>query len=193
MTLYSQLKEKPTFFSDVYSYFTRGGYICILAENILQIFIIAFTLIFVTFTCFFLNWDAIGHCESEETCENMSSYIISPLSFHTTGITTCMFLFISVFIVYWTWISVALINDIFKFAHFKKYFSNNLSIKEKQLKVLPWDDIVKRMIEYDNELTTEMIIGSIMRKENYLISIISSNIFNINPMYYTNSFLWLFI
>jgi autophagy-related protein 9 len=54
---------------------------------------------------------------------------------------------------------------------------------------MSWPDIVTRLIAKDNQLTVEIIVGSIMRKENYLIAIISSNILGYKKNYYTKNFL----
>jgi autophagy-related protein 9 len=168
---YEELKIDSGFYSNVYSYYVRGGYICILVENILQIILIAFTLMFVTFVCFFLDWNLIKLCESEETCKSVSNYIISPNTFHNTSILVCMYIFIIMYSIYWIWISIALINDIYKFRNYKNYFKECLYIKQKEIKTMTWETVVNRIIEYDTELTPEIIVGSIMKKvkENLVI------------------------
>lgn len=191
MCNYVTLSKDPLFFSNAYNYYIRGGYWCILVENILNIILTAFTLVFVTFVCFFLNWDAISKCESVETCKDMTSYIISPTNFHPTGVNVCMFLFIVMFFIYWLWISVTMIKDIIEYIKYKKFFCEDLGIGTDEIKVFSWNDVVNKMIYNDDSLTTEIIIGSIMKRDNYLISIVSSNIFRIKPYYYTHSLLWL--
>jgi autophagy-related protein 9 len=191
MSDYVTLSSDQLFFSNVYNYYARGGYWCIFVENILNIVLTAFTLVFVTFVCFFLNWDAIGKCESEETCKDMASYIISPTNFHPTGVNVCMFLFIIMFFIYWLWISATMIRDIFIFVKYKRFFSDTLGIAIDELKVLEWSDVAKKIIDNDTTLTAEIIVGSIMKKDNYLISIVGSNVFRIKSYYYTHSFLWL--
>ena len=147
MSDYVTLSSDQLFFSNVYNYYIRGGYWCIFVENILNIVLTVFTLIFVTFVCFFLNWDEIGKCESEETCNDMTSYIISPTNFHPTGVNVCMFLFIVMFFIYWLWISVTMIRDIFIFVKYKKFFSDTLRIAIDELKILEWTDVVKKIID----------------------------------------------
>lgn len=183
-------KYESSFFSDVYTYYMRGGYWCILLDNICNIFITAGTLIFFTFLCFFLDWDSIGSCNSSETCKNISQYIVKPTSFHPTGITACMFIFIVMFFIYWLWMTIVMIGELIRFKKYERYFSNQLGIKSTEMMVLSWNDIIKKLILIDNNLTTKIIVGSIMKKENYLIAIISSNILEINPKFYTTSFLW---
>lgn len=183
-------KRDPQFFSDVYSYFIRGGYFVILVENILNILTIALTLVFITFVSFFIDWVKIGRCQSEDTCGNFHEYIVYPTKFHNTATNICMFIFIIMFFIYWVWITKVLVGEIIRYLKYRNYFKT-IGIRTSEIKVLTWLDVVKKMIEHDNTLTPEIIVGSIMNKENYIIAIIGSNLFNINPIYYTQTFIWL--
>lgn len=192
------------FCCDVYNYYVRGGYWCIVVENIFNIILTGFTFVFFTFVSFFLDWDLIGKCESEESCKSISHYIISPTLFHPTGVNVCMFIFIIMFFVYWIWISFTMIKEIIIYYKYKKYYED-IGIDTDKIKVLSWSDITKNMINFDPSLTIEFIIGSIMKRENYLIAMIGSNLFDLvnskysnyyplilNPSKYcTQSFLWL--
>lgn len=184
------LVKNPQFFFDVYSYFVRGGYFVILVENILNIITTALTLLFITFSCFFIDWKRIGKCESENTCGNFHDYIVYPTKFYNTAINVCMFTFVSIFFVYWIWITYVLIDEMVKYLKYRNYFKM-IGIRTSEIKVITWIDIVKKMIEYDNTLTPEIIVGSIMNKDNYIIAMIGSNLFNIDPVYYTQTFIWL--
>lgn len=184
------LIKEPQFFADVYSYFIRGGYFVILIENILNILTTGITLAFITFVSFFLDWNGIGNCQSEDTCGNFSSYVVYPTSFHNTFTNVCMFVFICIFFVYWVWTTSVLIREIIRYFKFKVYFKM-IGIRTSEIKVLTWLDVVKKMIAYDPTLTPEIIVGSVMNKDNYLIAIVGSNLFKINPVYYTQTFLWL--
>lgn len=187
----NDIKKDPSFFSNVYTYFIRGGYSCILVDNISNIIITGATLIFFTFVCFFLDWKKIGECDSEITCNSISDYIISPVNHYSISTNIFMFVFIITVFIYWLWISIALVGEIFRYVKYREYFRDNLGIRTNELKVLSWNDIIKKMIASNDDLTTEIIVGSIMKKDNYLIAMINTNIFRINPILYTNSFMWL--
>lgn len=184
------LVKEPQFFSDVYMYFIRGGYFVILIENILNILTTAMTLGFITFVSFFIDWIRIGKCQSEDTCGNFSDYIVYPTTFHNTTTNICMFIFVSMFFVYWIWITKVLLGEIIRYLKYRNYFKM-IGIRTSEIKVLTWLDVVKKMIQFDNTLTPEIIVGSIMNKDNYIIAIIGSNLFKINPVYYTQTFIWL--
>jgi autophagy-related protein 9 len=191
ITDYDEMKKNASFFSDIYIYFIRGGYWCIFVENILNIIITISTLLFLIFVSFFLDWDSIGECESEATCKNIKDYIITPTTFHSSTTSGFMILFLIIFFIYWVSISAGLVIDMFKFFKYKNYFKNKLGVDTDELKVLAWSDVVKKIMDNDKLLTPEIIIGSIMKKDNYLIAMVSSNIFRINSIFYTNTFLWL--
>jgi len=188
---YNEMKKDPSFFSDAYIYFTRGGYWCIFIENVLNIIVTLSTLIFLMFVFFFLDWDAIAQCDSEATCSSVDTYIITPAIFHSSPTSGFMILFLIMFFIYWISISAGLVMDMFKFLKYRIYFKSKLGINADELKVLSWSDVVRKMITADNTLSPEIIVGSIMKKDNYLIAMISSNVFKMNPIFYTNTFLWL--
>lgn len=184
------LIKGPEFFSDVYSYFIRGGYFVILIQNILTIITMAFTLAFIIFFFFFLDWIRIGKCESEESCGNFSDYIVYPTSFHNTTVNVFMFIYIAMFSCYWLVVSKTLFSEIFRYLKYRNYFKI-IGIKTSEIRVITWRDVVQKMIEYDNTLSPEIIVGSIMNKNNYTIAMIGSNLFKIDPNYYTETFIWL--
>lgn len=188
---YEKLKEHPKFFINIYTYFIRGGYKCIIVENILNIIVTNVTLFSIIFICFCLNWNTFNQCESNLTCLNINNYIVKPMLFHNTSTIIFMFIFIAIFIIYWICTTYVLLIDIFKYYDYKQFFEINLEIDSDELKVLSWTDVVIKLKNYDNSLTTESIVGSIMRKNNYLIAMVESNVFNINTLYYTNTFIWL--
>lgn len=184
------LTKSPKFFSDVYAYFIRGGYPVILVENILDIITTLSTLIFITFVAFCLDWVAITKCQTEDTCKNLLEYIVYPTNFHTTGTNICMFVFIVMFAIYWISIVIRLSGELYGFLKTRNYFKR-IGIRTSEIRVLKWPDVINKMIEHDDSLTPEIIINSIMKVDNYVIAMIGSNLFKINPVYYTQSFLWL--
>lgn len=191
INLYDDLKCRANFFANIYTYFIRGGYKCIFIENILNIIIMFMTLALVLFVCFWLDWYKIGECQSDSTCDNFNMYIIRPFLFHNKSSIIFMIIFMVIFAIYWVWTTFVLVVDLFKYIDYKKFFEQNLEIKLDELKVLSWTDIVNKLKNYDNSLTTEGIVGSIMKKNNYLIAMVDANIFGINTLFYTNTFLWL--
>ena len=187
--LYVGLTKSPEFFSDVYSYFMRGGYYAILIENILHIITTGSTLAFITFVTFCVDWNSIGRCQSEDTCNNFSEYVIYPKHFHTTFTVACMIMFIIVFSIYWVITLLTLVKESVRYLRIRNYFKN-IGIRTDEIKVLTWLDVVKNMIENDNDLNPEIIVGSVMNKDNYLIAMVGSSAFNIDEAYYTKVFLW---
>jgi len=183
-------KKDHAFFSGVYQYFTRGGYWCIFVENMLTVIITALTLIFVSFSCFFINWRLLGECKSETSCNSLSYYIVTPSQFHSSATIYFMYIFIIIFLIYWLWLAITMINELFRFMKYRGYFKQ-IGIRTDELKVLSWNDVVIQMTKLDSTLTADTIVRSINNKDNYLIAIVSSNLFKINPAFYTRGFLWL--
>jgi hypothetical protein len=178
------------FYENVYNYFSRGGHFVICVENVLNILTLGITLYFIIFIIFYVNWKKINECETEDTCYEIGDYIINPYTYHNTSTITLMCLFVVSFMSYWLWITYVLVIEIIKFLKYKRYF-RNIGIKTHEIKLLSWLNVINKMIEYNSSLTHEIIVGSIMKKDNYLIAIIGLNLLEIDTIYYTQNFLWL--
>ena len=173
----------------MYNYWLRGGYNCILIENILNI-IISFSVLFIIiFTIFCLNWYEITKCMSEETCKDLLQYVVNPLVYHNKSINIFMLINISIFGIYWLWLNIVLINEIIEYIKYKKVYTD-LGFENNNLYNKSWISVIKRLENIDSNITKEIIVGSIMKNDNYLISIIGTNVLNINKIYYTKTFLW---
>lgn len=188
---YQTLRKDPDFFANVYNYYVKGGFSCIFVENVLNIVITLVTLMFAMFLFFHLNWKQISECESETTCFNLGTYVMNPKQYHSNATSAFMIIFIIIFAIYWLWLTFALVKDFPQFVKYREFFRSELKIKSDELEALKWTDIVTALLKLDGDLTVDQIVGSIMRKDNYLIAMVSNNIFDINPIFYTKVFLWM--
>lgn len=185
-------KTNMIFFNDIYTYFMRGGYTPIVLDNILTMIMIGSTLSFIIFISFFLDWNFLIECESPIMCKNMSNYILSISDIHDVSTLIFMYILIIFAVIYWVAISIPLTMDIFKFKQYKNHFKHILKINDDDLMTLKWNELVMRIVDASklngHEIMHDFIIASIMKRENYLISMVSSNIFEINTIFYTKSF-----
>ena len=183
-------KKDKLFFNNVYCYYQRGGYWVILVENISNILVLTLVSSFLMFIIFFVNWIEIGECHSEETCKDLLQYIVVPLSFYNIDIIFIMFIILIMISIALFCMSIIMITEIFKYMKYRLYFKL-IGINSDEIKNMSWLEIIDKMIAYDKSLNRDIIVGSIMKKDNFLIAIVSLNIFNMNNMYYTKSFIWL--
>lgn len=197
-------KRDDMFYHDLYLYYTRGGYKCIVIENILSLIVTLSTLFLLLFSAFWFDWMNMIKCTSDNKCNNLTNYIVNPFKFHNRITIGCMITFMSMFSLYWLWMFIGLMREIITFHKYKHYYKQ-LGVINDNFGDIHWNDIVKKIIqtEYkqinvDNSVDLqralhqqyENLINSIMRTDNYAISIIGSDLLKINTGFYTRTFLW---
>ena len=171
------IKKDSIFFRNLYSYYLRGGFICIFVENILNIFTTGSTFIFFILSCFFLDWDKIGRCNSENTCGNMMDYVIDPREYYGYSTNIFMVIFIIIFLIKWLMVLITLSAQIITFIKYRKFYRDELKIKSDELKIMSWNDVVDKYIrEYDNNMTYEKMTQLILIRDNYTIAIVGTNL-----------------
>lgn len=187
---YQTVRSNPNFFENVYNYYIRGGYNCIVVQNIMTIFTTAFLMLFSTIILFCIKWKEMMSCDSEDTCLSVSDYYMSQDEM-STPLKVCMKFYFSIFAIYWIWCTFTYIIQIFTFIPYKNYYEKGLGIAKDDLVGIEWNDVINSMIKYDIELNHTIIVSSIMRKDNYLIALFNKNIIGVTSFFYTNYFEWI--
>lgn len=175
------ISDLDKFFSEVYSYYYHGGYRNTVTKIILDNIIYVFTIHFLMFNIFFLEWKEVLLSNPDENIE-LSNYI------STKNIKNHPF---SAFLLY---ILLMYYYSNFLFVSFKKFFSvknihkvykYKLHINEGDLETISFNYIMSQLIELQEKenycrvketLTKYDIISRITRKENYIIALISNKI-----------------
>jgi autophagy-related protein 9 len=169
------------FLKNIYSYYYKHGYWNIIIEQIVDIVGLIFTLIFSIIIFMFLDWGNILKCSmKKQQCNN----IINNETWKLNGFYMA---FVSTYIAI---ISLILIGNLYKFYNsikkfnqVNKFYRDILKLKDDELNCTDWKYIVERLVKnqlyFNNEinLNASKILNLIMRKENYLIALIESDIF----------------
>lgn len=172
--------------NNIYNYYQNKGFYPIILQHIiltiLQLIVMGATIYY------------IGECININTVINYDENIID-------SINLCNNAFISpnlIMIIFLLILSIKILYEIFKIPHIiwhnysiKKYYNDILKISDTELQSLQFSEIISR-IKDDNtnvvsyhDLNELEIVNIIMRKENYIISIMNNNIINVN-MPFTN-------
>lgn len=183
---YRKLKRSLGFYSDVYNFYIKGGYRCLVSHNIFQTIATIFMHVFITFITFIIDWHTIFNCK-ETICNTI--HIVSNIS-GIRMILLTIFSFISFF--YCFWLMISSIVNIKNSKKYVEYYKYALKLDPNNLNVMTWSNVMNRMIDYDPEINKDIIIGSIMRRENYWIALVSNNVFAIRKTYYSHYFEWMF-
>jgi autophagy-related protein 9 len=174
-------------YAEIYTYFLRGGYECIVIENILTFIVTGLVLFLILFVFFFVDWTNLLICASSDVCNNFESYIISPYS--RDGYTYKVFttIFIMVFALYYAWIILSLTGELSTFKKYKMILQTDIGIQN--VANLEWKTVIDRMVKASS-VSPKIIVSSIMQIDNYLIGIIGRDVLKIKKMHYTNTLIW---
>ena len=185
---YIQINEKVSknkdnveiFLKNIYSYFYKKGYWNIIVGQIVDIIGLIFTLIFSIVIFMFLDWGNIIKCSmKKENCDN----IINTETWRLNGF---YLLFVSIYIAIISLILIGSFVKFFtnmkKFKQIRKFYRDILKLQDKDLVCTDWKFIIDKLLENQlyfnkkNNLNPSTVLNIIMRKENYLIALIESEI-----------------
>ena len=88
-------------------------------------------------------------------------------------------------IIYFIYKSYDFISKIKNLYLINNYYENELDIKSNDLYSLSWSTVLKKITEKQTIFDTHDITNKIMKKENYIISLIDKKIIDISPCYFT--------
>lgn len=170
------INNLDNFFIQVYSYYSRKGLFCIFLEEISNFFLSFFLMFFITFLTSFINYEIL----------NSTYNLEKSIDINFDNINLFLKLSLLVFSILWIRQFISLFYSLHENLKIKKFFNEQLKIDEDELKTIRWNDIVIKLIKLpylssnDIQLDPLNVTNRIMRKENYLISMINDGIFNFN-------------
>lgn len=178
-----EYKTTDEFFRDIYRYYYNGGFTTIVISNLTEIMSLIFGMSFFTFIFIFLDWNLLLQCGNNieiKDCGSLSMYI-SP---HVPSI---FYIFILLFMIFCSvYKTILLITNHNKLAYIHRYFKNTLKINSRELQTMSWPEIIDKMTKDENiKLNSFDITNRILRKENYLISLIQRNVIPIKGSMYS--------
>lgn len=176
------------FLIEIYNYYFGQGFLCILIDNLLNIFGLLFLILYSVFLFECIDYNTLYSENSLRKAIQISN--IKNASFFTI---ICIIMTSFIFIYKLS----GLIKKMKRTIKVKDWYANNLNIDDSQIKFTKWTTIIDKLIEIsDNKLFTKInkldIINRIMRKNNYFIAMVDLNILDLNiyiPFYGKYSFL----
>lgn len=182
--------NQENFVKNIYYYYIKGGFYVIITSKILNILSLLFGSFFTLFTFNLIDWNKIITCDKIHEkdildCGDISMYItlngilnpnffqILMLIFNTGGILLALYNLLTFFYEYYE-----LLNT-------KEYYNKTLKISDSKLCSKTWTDIIFLISEKNNRIPIDKITNIILKKENYFIGLINSNIFNVPNVLFT--------
>jgi autophagy-related protein 9 len=170
------IKNLDRFLIQIYNYYLRKGYYCIMLENIINLLMMSFLILISVTLISFTNYNIM-----------FTSYDLNKaidISFKNISTSVLIYVFLcTIFILKQI---VLIFNEGVSFYKIRRFYIDQLNITDLEIETIDWYNIVKRLcdlqnLHYNNEGITPLeIVNRIMRRENYLIALINKNIINLN-------------
>lgn len=174
------LKDKSDeFYQEVYDYYRRKGFMCIVLERICHLITIAFVIWFSVFLFGCIDYSLIS--ENSQLSQVLVDQCIYQLSWKIK-------FFLSGFILLWLYLFSNYFSEFLRIRKIHYFYNCKLKIKDKDIQSISWNTVIKKIIKLYNEEKAELedqseveeldahkIINIIMRKENYFIALINKD------------------
>ena len=171
------------FFNRIYFYFVNKGYYKIIINSIVNLLVSNFLVFFIIFLSNCIDYQGILEVSSESY---ISDYINIGNFFNLNVFFTS--LLVLFFILDFVKI-ISLMDDIYVFRNIKKFYNNNLKIRDADLEYLEWKEILEIYQDTTSgELNPYFINSIITAKDNYFIALLDNKI--IRPYHLNSIFEW---
>lgn len=187
LTKYKKV-ETNKFFKEIYYYYIKGGFYNILTSKIIDIFTLLFIGIFILITFIFLDWGNIILCGKDtniKDCGDISKYLILENFYNLNFFQVLITIFVLNISVYIIYKFLNLYNDCINYYNIDRYYVEKLKIPRQYLHSKSWEDIILSISNTNNNLPLDDIANIILVEENFFVSFIDNNLFNVSNKYFT--------
>ena len=173
------------FVKDIYHYYIKGGYYNIIITNILDIISLFFIGMFILATFLFLDWKNIILCGNDsknnfKDCGEIHSYLSTESIYNPNFFQMLILIFVSSLFIYVLFKAVKFYFDCSNFYKVDRYYVDVLKIPRKYLHSKSWEDIILTISNTNHKIPIDDITNIILCHENFFISFIDNNIFNVS-------------
>ena len=178
------------FLKEVYYYYIKGGLYNILISKIIDIFSLIFIGMFILTTFIFLDWENITLCgkftdKNLKDCGDINNYLSNENFYKPNFFQVLILIFITSILFYTAHKIINLYNDFKNFYKIDRYYVEVLKIPIKYLHSKSWEDIILSISNTNHNLPIDDIANIILKEENFFISFIDNNLFNVSNTYFT--------
>lgn len=155
------------FLFNIYYYYWKKGYSNIIISEILNIFVLTFSVLVMLFLFFVVNFGKLISFDSNKETEHLSNFL-DWSSFKKAN----PFVIIT-FLIFGTYLTIRIINLFSMAKNFRKVrdLYRRMMISDSRLNTISWNDVVNKVIEdYKNLFLNHYnLTGRIMKKDNIMI------------------------
>lgn len=181
------ITDLDKFFSEIYEYYYMGGYGNIFTQTILDNITNAFTIHFLLFNVFFIEWKRlIDECQASKCEIELTNYISNRL--FKKYIYSAIYIYV-LLMIYFILFSYSSIRNLISMKKMHSIYRHKLHLKTKDLENLSFDAIMNLIIDLQQKenfcrvketVTKYDIIARISRKDNFLNAVISNSIIDLS-------------
>lgn len=181
---YNQNFYKNTkFIKQLYFYYKNNGYKNIILSHLINILISIFLFFLIILLLNCVNYKALLEIDNYSYITefvNINNFFNNNILLIFFIISFCVFTFTRI---------IKLLDLIYSYSTIKKYYNNNLKIKDDELQFIEWDDIINSIEIFNNETLNIYYVNSIILfYDNFFNALINNNIIKFS--YLTNLMEW---
>ena len=160
---------KSDFINKMYFYYINRGYITILINEILSVFISVFTVGFILFLYNCVDYSGIFDIRDDN--RKLSQFIDWREMFKLPWL---MWMLVATYFIYIACKIIGIFDHVFMYKKIHDYYTNVLEIPDWRIKTMKWEEIVSILHEkYRNEnLNVYNIANRITNGDNYMIALV---------------------
>lgn len=171
------------FFHRIYFYYIHKGYFKILINSIVNLLVTNFLVIFLLFLFNCVEYHGLF---TLDTKNSLGDYIFMNELLNVNpffAIILILFLILDIIKI------ISLVDDAYIFSNIRKFYTNNLKIRDSELEYLEWKEVLEIYKEsVNNEVNPYYINAIITTKDNYFTALLDNKI--IRPIHLNSLFEW---
>ena len=174
------------FFSQVYRYWEEKGFTVIIVSRLLNLLALAFTIFASGVLLLGIDYSALhADCLKKETCNVWDVAVIRhPLAGRLTLWKLLSVVYLALFVGYWAFAVAHLVREVRGLAEVKLFFAQRVGMSERGVRAATWPEVAARLVAaqknvrlcISRDLNEHDIVSRIMRRENYLIGMLSRGV-----------------
>ncbi|XP_050430185.1 autophagy-related protein 9A [Adelges cooleyi] len=191
-TRWNHIEDLDTFFTRIYLYHQRHGFLCLLLQAALDLLQVVFLLVFSLFLFYCIDYPVLFRDKPADPGKGTNSTdkvrlsdVILPTSKCISQFTFLTYLYMLPLLIFAIFRLMKLFSVAYHYGDIKAFYNIALHIPDKELENYTWREIVQKVIEAQKEqhmcihkldLTELDIYQRILRTKNYLIALLNKSI-----------------
>ncbi|ESN92661.1 hypothetical protein HELRODRAFT_95975, partial [Helobdella robusta] len=182
---WNHLSDLDEFFTRIYAYVQRHGFLAMALQDIFQIIILWYVVIFPTFICVGVNYDVLFQDHFNITYKVIINDAIRPWKEVKERFNPFLILFLITSSFYLVFKTFKGLYNISKYWEIRRFFTYALEIQPSELANKKWHEVQTllmlvqqklHMCVHKNELTELDIYHRILRFKNYMVALVNKSV-----------------